>query len=150
MTRLYLRTIDAVFVYGTLRREHDHPMSAWLNSRAEWLGTGYFQGLLYDAGNYPGAVRTRDETAQVIGDIYRLERPKMILATLDRYEECSIKHPRPHEYIRSIEPVILADGAKLIAWVYLYNRPVDRLKRITSGDYLNRHAELPNVDFRLP
>lgn len=111
-------------------------MSEWLGHHAEWLGTARFQGLLYDIGAYPGAVKSRNKNAKVIGDIYRMAQPHQVLATLDDYEECAPNHPRPHEYVRTIETIELTEGSQTQAWIYLYNRPVDGLKTIVNGDYL--------------
>lgn len=116
-------------------------MSRWLNQRADWIGPGYFQGKLFNLGEYPGVVKSNKAGDQVLGDIYRIGRPKMILATLDRYEQCAIGDPRPHEYARSIEPVMLDPVQTLNAWVYLYNRPIEGLVCITSGDYLAASAK---------
>ncbi len=111
-------------------------MSRWLSRRTDWVGTGYFQGILFNLGKYPGIVKSDNETDRVIGDIFRTDNPKMTLKTLDRYEQCSIVDPRPHEYRRSIEPVMLGNGKTLNAWVYLYNRPIKDHICITSGDFL--------------
>lgn len=131
------RHTDYLFAYGTLRKNHEHPMSRWLNERADWVGSGYFQGKLFNLGDYPGVVKSNDADDRVLGDIYRINRPTMILAILDRYEQCSIDHPRPHEYIRRIETVKQDNHQELNTWVYLYNRPVTGLNRIASGDYLD-------------
>ncbi len=112
-------------------------MSHWLSQRNEWIGIGYFQGILFNLGEYPGAVKSNKASERVLGDIYRIDHPKMILATLDRYEQCSIGDPRPHEYARSIEPVILGKNRTLNAWIYLYNRPAKDLDCIVSGDYID-------------
>jgi len=111
-------------------------MSHWLSQCADWIGAGFFQGKLFNLGEYPGVIKSDNAGDRVLGDIYRIGRPKMILATLDRYEQCSIRDPRPHEYRRSIEPVMLDKGKTLNAWVYLYNRPIKDHICITSGDYL--------------
>lgn len=39
---------DYIFVYGTLRREIDHPAHQLLSRGAEWIGEATFQGKLYD------------------------------------------------------------------------------------------------------
>ncbi|WP_404361125.1 gamma-glutamylcyclotransferase [Methylotuvimicrobium sp. KM1] len=141
MKRLKKRQTHYLFVYGTLRKNHGHPMSRWLNQRADWIGPGYFQGKLFNLGKYPGVVKSNKAGDRVLGDIYRTDHPKMILTTLDRYEQCSIGDSRPHEYARSIEPVMFGQGQILNAWVYLYNRPIEGLICITSGDYLATSAK---------
>jgi gamma-glutamylcyclotransferase (GGCT)/AIG2-like uncharacterized protein YtfP len=50
------------------------------------VGTGSFQGKLYDIGRYPGVVRSGRNTDRVMGEIYRLSEPRRALEILDEYE----------------------------------------------------------------
>ena len=58
------------------------------------------------------------------------------LREFDMYEACGEGFAEPTEYIRQMLTVTLEEGAALKAWTYLYNWPVDRLPRITSGRFL--------------
>jgi len=58
------------------------------------------------------------------------------LALLDHYEGHGGK-TRDSEFVRPRMTVALYDGGEVQAWVYCYNRPVERLLRIRSGDFLN-------------
>ena len=42
-----------LFVYGTLRSEMNDPLHRLLETYAIFVGTGSFQGKLYDIGRYP-------------------------------------------------------------------------------------------------
>jgi gamma-glutamylcyclotransferase (GGCT)/AIG2-like uncharacterized protein YtfP len=128
-------TEDYLFVYGTLRKDtarHD-----LLHRYCEFIALGRLQGNLYQVSHYPGVILSDDSRQQVIGEVYRINNKELLLAQLDDYEECSASFCEPHEYVRSRQNIILADGGQLNAWVYLYNRPTTGLKLITSGDYLN-------------
>ncbi len=127
---------DLLFVYGTLRRDARCVMSRWLAAQGEYLGSGVIPGRLYDVGSYPALrpARHRDET--VVGDIYRLRRPRYALAHLDRYEGIGAGQSRPYAYRRERILVALAGGVKREAWVYIYTAGTARLRRIGRGDYL--------------
>lgn len=135
-------TTEHVFVYGTLRRGHDHPMAAMLAARATHLGRGVWRGRLYDLGPYPAAVRTAGGTDvdHVVGDVYKLDSDPALLAALDDYEGHDVEAPRAEWYQRSVEPVMLDDGRRLHAHVYRYTGPVDPTKRIPGGDYVKHQA----------
>jgi pyruvate carboxylase len=47
---------DYLFVYGTLRSQMNDPLHRLLETHAVLVGTGTFQGKLYDLGRYPGVV----------------------------------------------------------------------------------------------
>ncbi len=70
-----------------------------------------------------------DPGDRVRGEVYRLHRPIQTLRKLDAYEG-----PEYTRGIRTVYPTGAATSAR--AWVYLYNQPIDRLRRIRSGDFL--------------
>ena len=127
---------DLLFVYGTLRRAAAHPMHGLLKP-ASFVDFGEFQGRLYDLGMYPGAVVSDDPADIVQGEIYRLHDPPAILARLDQYEGCGATDRAPTEYRRVLTRVRLANGGSVQAHIYLYQRALDKLPRIESGDYLH-------------
>jgi gamma-glutamylcyclotransferase (GGCT)/AIG2-like uncharacterized protein YtfP len=119
-----------------LRRNIGHPMAELLANEAEFVAEGCLQGELYDVGHYPGAVLSANRGALVKGDVYALRDAPSLMPILDDYEECTQDYAEPHEYIRIAVTVFVQDGAPLPAWTYLYNRPVESLARIDSGDYV--------------
>lgn len=127
---------ERLFVYGKLRRSPCHPMHKLLVLHAEFLGPAQTRGRIYDAGGYPGAVPSSHEKDRIRGELYRLLRPRLVLPRLDAYECCGPDAPAPFLYRRERLEVILADGRTVQAWAYLYNRPVEHLPRIHSGDFL--------------
>jgi gamma-glutamylcyclotransferase (GGCT)/AIG2-like uncharacterized protein YtfP len=128
---------DHLFVYGTLMRGFDHPMAKLLSRSAEFCGAARCQGRLYLVTHYPGLVLSDDADDVVFGELVRLRTPGESLATLDEYEGCGPGVASP-QYLRQVLPVTLDDGSTCEAWTYVYNRPVGKLTRITSGRFLER------------
>jgi gamma-glutamylcyclotransferase (GGCT)/AIG2-like uncharacterized protein YtfP len=127
--------LDLLFVYGTLMRGFDHPMARLLEQNAEFLGAAQSDGRLYLVRHYPGLVPSEDPTDVVFGQLFRLPRPRELLAQLDGYEGCGEAAAPPHEFIRATRPVVAADGTEHQAFVYLYNWPLDGLPRIADGRF---------------
>ena len=128
---------DYLFVYGTLMRGFDHPMAKLLSRSAEFIGEARCRGRLYLVKHYPGLVLSDDPADMVFGELYRLRTPETSFATLDEYEGCGPGVASP-QYIRQVLAVTREDGTASEAWTYVYNRPVAKLKRITSGRFLER------------
>ncbi|UZE48773.1 gamma-glutamylcyclotransferase family protein [Rhodopseudomonas sp. P2A-2r] len=130
--------LDLIFVYGTLMRRFDHPMSKLLSRSAEFLGEGRCPGRLYMIAHYPGLLRAAAPGDVVSGELYRMHDPAALLAELDEYESCGPNFDPPTLYLRETLPVTLADGSVHEAWTYIYNRPVEEAKRIASGRFLEK------------
>jgi gamma-glutamylcyclotransferase (GGCT)/AIG2-like uncharacterized protein YtfP len=129
------KTSNLLFVYGTLRRGTGHRMQALLASAAEFIGEASFQGCMFRVGRYPGVVESVNPRDQVTGDVFRIRQGDPILGKLDRYEGCDRSDPAA-PYTREVRQVTLISGRRVNAWVYLYQRPTERLERIVSGDFL--------------
>ena len=104
------------------------PLHRLLETHAILVGTGTFQGKLYDLGRYPGAIPSRGKTDCVIGEIYRFSEPQRALEILDEYEG--------HRFKRKRVTIIQADGKSITSWIYLYVRSVTRRARVHAGDYV--------------
>jgi len=130
---------DLLFVYGTLRRSASGGTHHLLG-RAGFVGKAWWCGRLYLVGAYPAAVPDETCSARVAGELYRLPDPET-LAALDAYEECGESFGPDAEYVRCVTRVTLADGSVRAAWIYLYNRSVDGLPRIESGDFCGHDKE---------
>ena len=124
-----------LFVYGSLKKSVGHPMHGVLSRYALAEGAARFRGRLYDLGRYPAAVPDDSGREHVVGELYRLLDPQVVLARLDAYEGCAPGDPQPHEYRREVRPVETEAGERP-AWIYLYNRPLAAARPIASGDYL--------------
>lgn len=129
---------EHLFVYGTLRA--GFPAHHVLAGRAEFAGTGHVPGRLYDTGRYPAAVASTGEGERVRGELYRLPADDggELLMVLDGYEGHVPHSPERSLFVRVALAVARDDGTRTDAWVYLFNRSVDGLARIASGDYADR------------
>ena len=127
LTNLLMDNEAYLFVYGTLRSQMNDLLHRLLETQAILVGTGTFQGKLYDLGRYPGAVPSRGSTDRVIGEIYRFSEPQRAFEILDEYEG--------HRFKRKRVRIIQEDGRAMTSWIYLYARSVTRRALIRSGDY---------------
>jgi gamma-glutamylcyclotransferase (GGCT)/AIG2-like uncharacterized protein YtfP len=125
-----------LFVYGTLRRKGGSRMHRLLARHGELVGDATYQGRLYRVSYYPGVVPSDDRADVVHGEAYRLRNPHLVLPSLDRYEACGPGFRQPTLYVRLNQEIRLKDGQTLLAWIYVYNRPVNGLKRVPDGDFL--------------
>jgi predicted GNAT family N-acyltransferase/gamma-glutamylcyclotransferase (GGCT)/AIG2-like uncharacterized protein YtfP len=117
-----------LFVYGTLRRKTNHPVHQVLVEAGKFIGIGTFRGKLYDLGYFPGATPSREISDRIIGEIYRIEEDRKTFQLLDKYEGSHFRCTRG--------PVVLDNGKRIWAWIYLYVGPMHAAKLIRSGDYL--------------
>ena len=128
---------DCIFVYGTLMRGFDHPMSKLLASGSDFLGEASCPGRLYMIAEYPGLLHAAAGGDIVHGDLFRMRNPDELLAVLDAYEGIGPDEEQPTLYLREMLPVTLGEGGSVTeAWTYIYNRPVIDAKRIASGRFL--------------
>ena len=132
-----IRSPEYLFVYGTLRSAFGGPMHRALARQAEPVGPAWIPGRLYDVGRYPAAVAPAEPEDRVRGEVYALppDRAAEVLAELDRYEGYLPNAPDRSLFRRERVQSTTEDGRGYSAWVYLYNRPVQHLPRIRSGDY---------------
>lgn len=126
-----------VFVYGTLRKDARAQVPSPLCRDWVFQGYGSVPGLLYDFGAYPGAVPTEEAGRRIVGEVYHLPSPSIMLPPVDRYEGCSDQDEPPHQFERELVDVNMEGGAVVRGWIYWYRpKPLGRL--LESGDYLER------------
>ena len=130
--------VDYLFIYGILRRGRGRIINCILNQRGIFIGDGIFRGKLYDIGHYPGAIPSSSSSDFVRGDVYLLPDPGSVLEVLDRFEGCIIDGSSKGEFCRKKANIFLESGRSVFAWVYIYNRAIEGLKEIPSGDYFRR------------
>jgi len=129
--------ISYLFTYGTLLSGIAHPMHELIESYASLQGVGHINGKLYDVGGYPGLVLSNNAKKVVKGEIYLIQNETMLFKYLDDYEGCAAFSRKPYEYQRDIVTVRDEQDHNLLAWTYLYKRPVEQLQLISAGDYLS-------------
>ena len=125
-----------LFVYGSLRRDSDHPMARYLQSHSQLIGNAISQGKLFDAGSFPAAIKSTNPNDQVRGELYAIKNTDHLLDKLDNYEGFEPEKPDQSLFFRKKVEVKPVSGDKMVpAWIYLFNRPVTDLQAIPSGDY---------------
>ena len=129
---------DLLFVYGTLLQP-GNLYARYLKQNCTYLSAGKVRGLLYDVGEYPGAIVDTECTNYFYGSIFKLHQTDRDLQVIDEYEDYGPTQDQPNLYVRQLV-LVETDNSVLTAWVYLYNLPVIELKQITSGDY-SRYLE---------
>lgn len=123
-----------LFVYGTLRRTCSTGAHKTYLEGATFIGDAKIQAKLFRVSYYPAIVLSKADE-WVIGEVYRLIDEAQLHA-LDAYEECASPINDHQEYRREQAQIELANGERLMAWVYIYNRPTQGLTQIISGDFL--------------
>jgi gamma-glutamylcyclotransferase (GGCT)/AIG2-like uncharacterized protein YtfP len=120
---------EHLFVYGTLRRGSDHQAARILAEQAQFVAAARVPGRLYDFGRYPGATRSHRTKEWVIGEVFSLDEPAIVLGVLDDYEGL--------EYERATVSASLDDGRIIECWIYWY-RGDSAGPLIESGDWFRR------------
>lgn len=129
--------MEFLFVYGTLRQAHQNPMARVLEHEARYVGQGHIRGVLYDLGEYPGAVCIEEGNQRVYGDLYGIPDRSNLLAIMDDYEGIAQPHSSYNEYRRVTTNVVIMPDKKILkAWVYEYIGNSANLPKIEGGDYL--------------
>ncbi len=122
---------EYLFVYGTLKRDFNHPMHKILEKYALFAGEGFVYGKLYKISWYPGLKLSLHKKDKVYGEVYLLKNPKKVFEILDRYEEC-VSVNRFGEYKR-IKTLSYVENRKVKVWVYEYVKKVFKKDEISCG-----------------
>lgn len=96
-----------------------------LSSQLQLIATGKVKALLYDLGEYPGAVKSGE--TQIAGDVFAIVDGS-VLALLDDYEG--------DEYDRQKTMVDLSSGETIEAWIYWYKGELAGRQPLSGGDYI--------------
>lgn len=121
-----------LFVYGTLRREFENKMAAFVRQNAEYVRDAVMDGEMYDVGTYPAVVYQENADSIVKGNVFKLTGDREeIFRVLDLYEGVE-----EDLYIRALRPVVFGEEqTEVLCWVYLFNRSTYHLRLIAHGDY---------------
>jgi gamma-glutamylcyclotransferase (GGCT)/AIG2-like uncharacterized protein YtfP len=114
-----------LFAYGTLKDPQQLVAVVGFPVRCAVVGAGTVGGILYDVGEYP-ALRPSESHADLVPGVL-LDVDDAALARLDAYEGVP-----EGLYLRQRGAVRLDDGRRVEAWVYVYNRATDGLRRIAA------------------
>lgn len=129
-----------LFAYGSLLTGSGVAPIDRLMRKADLISPGYVQGRLYDLGDYPGVVLSRNPEERVWGRVYRM--PSTAWAALDDYEGIGKINPRSSEFVRqNVDVFCLDTPEKLSCWIYVYNGKPSRRSLIPGGDYIAHRTE---------
>lgn len=126
-----------LFVYGSLRKGFHHPAYRYISDHFHFVGEGKVKGLLYNMGEYPAALPTKEEQ-YIIGELYAINDPGEFgwaIAQLDDYEGVNPTEGEPALYRRDVVAV-LHNNLTTEAWVYWYGGDCTGKPIIASGDVL--------------
>jgi gamma-glutamylcyclotransferase (GGCT)/AIG2-like uncharacterized protein YtfP len=126
---------DHLFTYGTLHpgRAPQEIVAAVKQLRP--VGEGFVHGVLYDLGDYPGAVPDPSSQQKIAGTVFRLPEDLDILRQLDRYEGFNPDAPDTSLFLRTQCSVELGLGRTLQCWIYVYNGTPEPARILASGIY---------------
>jgi gamma-glutamylcyclotransferase (GGCT)/AIG2-like uncharacterized protein YtfP len=123
-----------VFVYGTLLPGLAPPVISGVVDRCRVIGAATIEGRLYDLGAYPGCTIESGSGSVIHGQL--LEIPDApTLERLDWYECYAAHDDEGSLFRRTTCDATRADGSRVRAWVYVYNRDLAAARRIVSGRY---------------
>ncbi len=126
---------DYLFTYGTLHPGLAPSEIASAVQKLRPVGTGYVYGVLYDLGDYPGAVLDPASNQKISGTVFRLSEDEGILRQLDEYEGFDPDSPEQSLFLRTLHSVTLDGGETLPCWIYIYNRKTETARVLVSGAY---------------
>ena len=123
---------DLLFIYGTLLGEKNE-YAIYLKNNSEIYSDGKLRGRLYDIGEYPGAILSKDHE-YVYGVILKIKEPAKVLTLIDQYEGFGENELQPNEFVRVLTRAETKTGF-VDCWIYLYNLSTKGLPVINSGRY---------------
>lgn len=123
-----MESTNYLFIYGTLLPEISGRMSKWMAKNSEVICSGSIPGFLYLISDYPAAIYDNETSDCVQGLIVELPNKVHCFSILDSYEG--------KEYLRTINHVTGKDSIERMCWMYLYNRPINNLQLISTGNYV--------------
>lgn len=126
---------EYLFAYGTLQPGFAPEPMAALVARLTPVGEGFVRGLLYDLGEYPGAVLDARSDSRIFGTVLRLPDDGSVLAELDAYEGFAPDCPAASLFVRVVGAVELSTGSAAECWIYLYNRDVGEAAIVPGGRF---------------
>ena len=126
---------DFLFTYGTLLPQHAPDEVKSVVTKLTPCGEGSISGVLFDLGEYPGAVFDNSSDTRVFGTVFRLPDEVNIISELDRYEGFDPASPSTSLFVRKLHPVVLTTGENIECWVYEYNGNPVQERILVDGRY---------------
>jgi gamma-glutamylcyclotransferase (GGCT)/AIG2-like uncharacterized protein YtfP len=123
-----------MFVYGTLLPRLAPPEIEPTVRRLRRVGQGTIRGRLFDFGEYPAAVLTRNGPT-IKGLVFEVPNDPEVLNRLDEFEGFDPAKPKSSLFVRKRRRAEMQDGTKIFCWVYAYNGSVKEARPVATGDY---------------
>lgn len=126
-----------LFVYGSLRKGFNSDAHNYISKYFSFVADAKVRGKLYDLGDYPAAIPT-SENIFITGELYYLKNEneyEWAIEQLDDYEGVYVDEGEKPLYRREQATIIL-DDKNVVAWMYWYNRNIEGMPLIASGDVL--------------
>ncbi|HLV86919.1 MAG TPA: gamma-glutamylcyclotransferase family protein [Candidatus Sulfotelmatobacter sp.] len=136
------RSTAHLFVYGTLSPRHAPPEIKATVRRLRPVGSASVRGHLYDLGEYPGAVLSKNSRSLIHGQVFELPEDAQTLSSLDDYEGFEPDKPTSSLFVRRTLPVKMEDGTRLRCWIYVYNGAVKDAAPLRNGRYSRRRSRV--------
>ena len=127
---------EYLFVCGTLLPELVPGHLAGLLRSLTAVGEAYVSGLLYDLGEYPGAIIDESAKTRVRGRVFQLPPDPAVIQALDDYECVDPNDIAGSLFVRTQVNASLANGESLLCWIYVFNGDVTGKPLVPNGDYL--------------
>jgi gamma-glutamylcyclotransferase (GGCT)/AIG2-like uncharacterized protein YtfP len=131
-------TAQFVFFYGTLLPQFVPSTMREVIGGLHFCGEGSARGVLFDLGEYPGAVFDSTTDTRVYGAVFELPDGSRLLEALDRYEGYEAAEPSTSLFVRKHQRVDLPSRHTVECWVYEYNGNPQGAPVIASGRYEGR------------
>jgi gamma-glutamylcyclotransferase (GGCT)/AIG2-like uncharacterized protein YtfP len=131
---------EYLFTYGTLQPGLAPSYIAPSVDKLRAVGEGVVNGLLYDLGDYPGAVLDPVSHHKIFGTVFELPEDANILPALDGYEDFDSDSPESSLFIRQLHPVLLSTGGALACWIYVYNGQPDPSRVLADGKFRGKQS----------
>ena len=126
---------EFVFFYGTLLPDFVPEAMGDVVARLDFYGEGSAPGMLFDLGEYPGAIFGGSSSKRVFGAVFQLPEDSRTLEALDRYEGYEPAAHASSLFVRKRVRVDLATGSTVESWAYEYNGNPQDARVIASGRY---------------
>lgn len=126
---------EYLFAYGTLQQKHAPQEILPLLERLRFVGEASIRGVLYDLGDYPGAVIDPPCAQRIYGTVFEILDIVSTLSDLDQYEEFDPQAPSDSLFVRVLMPVELSSEQVLPCWVYNFNRDPGAAPILSEGRY---------------
>jgi gamma-glutamylcyclotransferase (GGCT)/AIG2-like uncharacterized protein YtfP len=129
---------DHLFVYGTLKAGLAPSEMSLIVEKLRPIANATVRGLLYDLGEYPGAILNPDSERNITGLVLELPDDPDVLVQLDQYEQFDPDSPHTSLFLRVRTSALLETGRTLECWVYVYNRDPASVPIPENGKFTQR------------